>query len=470
MPLSGDFLETIELEATRTLSVWRRLTAPQLLAGSFLGLIAFGTAVLLLVPGLYTADRLSFVDALFTATTAVCITGLMIVDVGTYFTPFGQAVLLGLIQIGGLGILTLTTVVILWLGRRPSLREEAVFGGAHRGAVIEPARLVRGILRYTLLIEAAGALALWITWAPDLGLVGAIWPAVFHAVSAFCNAGISIFRDSLIDYGTRPVSLTIIMALVVLGGLGFLVLEELNTWRRRRGQHRVSLHTRLVLLAALILIPGGALLFAIFEWTNVLADAPWYVRPVQALFLSVMPRSGGFNTVPYDELTSASLLLSMILMLIGGAPGSTAGGLKTTTVAVLVALAIARARGRPTIHAFRRTIPESTIQRSVGLVIFVIALLAVALLILLLTELRGVPAAEARGMSLDLGFEAVSAINTVGLSVGITPELSNAGKVLLSILMYIGRVGPLTIAASMVVAAQRRRVRIRYATEDVIIG
>lgn len=471
MPLaSGDLYEALEREVKRPPSLWRRLTAPQLLAGSFLLLIAFGTVLLLVLPGLYTGERLNFIDALFMATSAVCVTGLAVVDVATAFTPFGQVIYLLLIQLGGIGILSITTVVILWLGGRITLRSEETLGTVEAGPAIETGRLFRAVLRYAFGIEALGALALWIAWSQDFGLAGAIWPAIFHAVSAFCNAGFSNVVGGLIAYNDRPVILVVIMALIVLGGIGFLVLEELFGGRRRRGGRPLSLHTRLVLLTTLVLIVGGAILFAFFEWHYGFAPYPWGLRIVQAFFLSVTPRTAGFVSLDYNEITTASLFLTIMLMMVGGSPGSTAGGFKTTTVAILFALAVTRMRGGVVTHVFRRTIPEATIQRAVGLVVMVTAFLSAAILVLQVTELGGIAHQVAGGRFLELMVEAVSAYNTVGLSIGITPLLTWGGKLLLSILMYVGRVGPLTFAASMMVAAQKARPRVRYSTEDVIIG
>lgn len=449
---------------------WRSLTAPQLFVGSFLGLIAVGTAVLLLVPGLYTGEGLSFVDALFTATSAVCVTGLIVVDTATYFTPLGQGVILVLIQLGGLGILTFTTLIILLLGRRLTLRAEMAVGAPEAIPDIDASGLLRTVLRYTFVIEGIGAVLLWLAWTDRFGWIGAVWPAVFHAVSAFCNAGFSIFSDSLESFAAAPFALTVVMILIVLGGIGFVVLEELRLRGGGRRTGRLSLHTQLVLLATVLFLVGGGLLYAAFEWTNVLEPMAWYLRPVHAFFMSVTARTAGFNTVDYAELTSASLLLTMVLMLIGGAPGSTAGGLKTTTVMLLGFLAMARARGRTVTSAFRRTIPEGTIQRAIGLLVFVMALLGVALFLLQITELQGVPHPLSRGLFLELAFEVVSAFDTVGLSTGLTADLSPAGKSILVFLMFIGRVGPFTLVASMIVAAEHTKVRYRYATEDVIIG
>jgi trk system potassium uptake protein TrkH len=469
VPVPDDVLEALEREAARTLSLWRRLTGPQLLAASFFLLIALGTVLLLVLPGLYTGERLSFIDSLFMATSAVCVTGLAVVDIATAFTPWGQTVYLFLVQLGGIGILSITTVVILWLGGRITLRSEATLGALEAGPAIDTGRLFRAILRYAFAIEALGALALWMAWSRELGFAGAIWPAIFHAVSAFCNAGFSNLEGGLIAYNDHPFILIVIMLLIICGGIGFLVLEEIFGPRHLTRKTR-SLHTRLVLLTTAVLIGGGALLFGFFEWNFGFESEPWYLRIVQAFFLSVTPRTAGFVSLDYNNLTTASLFLTIILMMIGGSPGSTAGGLKTTTVAVLIALAVARIRGEMVTHAFRHTIPEATIQRAVGLVVMVVAFLSAAILVLQVLELGGTPHQASGGAFLEVTVEAVSAYNTVGLSMGITPFLTWGGKLLLAILMYVGRVGPLTFAASMMVAARHARPRIRYSTEDVIIG
>jgi len=471
MPRAADVLEALERETRRSLSIWRRLTAAQLFVGSFLALVLLGSALLLLLPGLYTGERLSVVDAIFMATSAICVTGLTVVDVATDFTPAGQAVLLLLVQLGGLGILTLTTLIILVLGRRITLRSEAVVSGTETVPQhIDRVRLLRSIVRYTLLIEAAGAVALWLAWMPELGVAGAAWPAVFHAIAAFCNAGFSVFPGGMARFAGDPATLVILSTLVVAGGLGFIVLEELRTFTRRSPRPRLSLHSKLVLVTSAALLVGGTVLFLLFEWHNALAQLPWYERPFEALFLSVMPRSGGYATLDYNTLTSASLFLTLALMIIGGSPGSTAGGIKTTTVALLVALAVARLRGRLHADAFGRTIPEGTVQRAIGLVVLAIALTAAAVLLLQVTELGGVPHSAAPERFWALTFEAVSAFNIVGLSMGVTADLSPAGKLLLVALMFVGRVGPFTLVASMAFAAARRRLHLRYATEDVVVG
>lgn len=468
MTVPDQILGWLDQQVARSLPVWRRASAPQLFVGSFLGLVLVGTLLLYLLPGIYTGERLGFVDALFTATSAVCVTGLIVVDTATYFTPFGQAVLLGLLQLGGLGILSLTTLLVLVTSGRISLRSEEIAGASDAMPYIDPGQLIRNLVRYTLITEAVGALLLYLVWIPRFGAADAAWPALFHAISAFCNAGFSIFSDNMVGFAGSIPTLSIIGALIVIGGLGSFVLTELRLRYSQRGR-RLSVHTRLVLVTTAVLLAGGSLLFLFFEWQNVLAGRSLPGRITGALFLAITPRTAGFNTVDYALLTPASLFLTIVLMMIGGSPGSTAGGLKTTTFALLALLAWSRLRGQQNTDAFRRTIPDRTAERAVGLVVAVLAFLGATILLLLLTELGGEPFALQGGL-MQIAFEVTSAFNTVGLSTGITPALSTPGKVIVCVLMFVGRVGPLTLVASMVAASHRRTMELRHATEDVFIG
>lgn len=445
------------------------MPATRLLLASFAGMIAVGTLGLLLLPGLYAGPQLGLVDALFTATSAVCVTGLIVVDTATYFTPLGQAWIALLIQLGGLGILTFTTVAISALGWRTSLEaEEAAAGHASILGHVRPLTLVKGVLITTFGIELLGALVLWIAWRAELGTAGAVWPAFFHAISAFCNAGFSVFSDSLV--GFRGDGLTVYTAslLIVVGGIGFLVLLDL--WSRwvRRDVDRLSTHTRLALAGTALLLAGSTVLFLGFEAGNELRTMSWPDRLANAWFMGVTPRTAGFNTVDYAAVTDPSLFLTIILMVVGGSPGSAAGGLKTTTVAVLALVLWSRLRGKGHVSFFGRTIPESTVQRAAGLTVGGIAVLTAGVFLLLLLEAPAVHTLE-RTRFLRLAFEAHSAFGTVGLSMGATPELSSPGRLVTVVLMYVGRVGPLAVASAMAVAGGRR-VRYRYAHEDVAIG
>lgn len=455
-------------------TLWGDLTAPQLFVGSFLLLAALGTLGLRLLPGLYTGERLGWLDALFTAVSAVCVTGLIVVDTATYFTPAGQAFLLLLIQLGGLGIVTFTSLIIVALGRRLSLRHESATGGSPDVAPhVDSRRLARDVVLFTLAIEAVGAALLYALWIPRFGWDGALWPAVFHSVSAFCNAGFSTFTDSLIGMQGSALTLLAVGALVVAGGIGFLTLEELYLVRaaRREGRRfRISLHSRIVLATTAVLLAGGWLAFALFEWRMTLAGLPWWDRVANALFLSVTPRTAGFNNVDYLQATDATNFLTIILMFIGGSPGSIAGGMKTTTFALVALLAWSRFRGREVVSLWGRSVPDETIQRAVGLAVVAFSVVTVAIFAYTATELSDVPHGEGGGLFIRYMFEAVSAFNTVGLSMGVTGGLSTAGKWLTVLLMFLGRVGPLTFAAALALRAPTPAGEFRYAYEEVAVG
>jgi trk system potassium uptake protein TrkH len=455
-------------EAPRTL--WRRLTPPQLFLGSFAGLIALGTMGLRWLPGLYVGPGLGWLDALFTATSAVCVTGLIVVDTATYFTAWGQAFLLLLIQLGGLGIITFTTVIILALGRRLSLRHEELAGvDIEIATEIDHRRLAADIVRFTLAFEAAGAVILYILWVPRFGWGGAAWHAVFQAVSAFCNAGFSTFSDSLMGFQGSVASLAAVAALIIAGGLGFLVLEELHIRRktRRRLHAPLSLHSRIVLVSTAIFLVAGWLLLGAFEWDGVLADMGLVDRVSNAFFMSTTARTAGFNSIDYSAAADDTNFLTIILMSVGGSPGSTAGGMKTTTFALIGLLALARFRGHEIVSIWGRSVPEETIQRAVGLFVLGFAVITIALFGYSYTDLGGAPLGG--HPFLRHMFEAVSAFNTVGLSLGVTPGLSGPGRWLTIGLMYVGRVGPLVFAAALARRAQHADP-VRYSYEDVVIG
>lgn len=426
----------------------------------------------MVLPGLYTGPRLTLLDALFTATSAVCVTGLVVVNTATYFTAAGQAFILLLIQLGGLGILTFTTLVILALGRRLSLHHEAITATpAEVAPDVDFRQLVRSVVRFTLGLEALGALVLFVAFLPKFPVATAAWHAIFQSVSAFCNAGFSTFGDSLVGFRGAPVTLVTVMVLIVLGGIGFLTIEELHVrWRRPEARRmRLSLHSRLVLTVSGLLVLGGWMAFIALEWRNVLADMPGWGKLLNGLFMSVTARTAGFNTVDYAATSDSTNFVTILLMSIGGSPGSTAGGLKTTTVAVIGLLALARLRGQQLTSAQGRTIPEETVQRAVGLFVVAFVVLTGAILLYAVVQLEPVGSADSRGFLIHM-FEAVSAFNTVGLSMGATGDLTAVGKALTIALMYLGRVGPLTFAAAIALDRTRLAGEFRYAYEDVVIG
>jgi trk system potassium uptake protein TrkH len=441
------------------------LTSVRLVALSFLGLIAFGTAGLLLLPGLYTGDSLGLVDALFTATSAVCVTGLIVVDTASYFTPAGQAWVLLLVQLGGVGILTIGTFVVLGLtGRSGLVSEEAVAGGS-AALRLRPRMLLVWVVVLTVVVEAGGALVLWGLWAPGFGAAGAVWPAIFHAVSAFCNAGFSTFSDSLTGFQEHPATLVVVALLIVLGGLGFIVFADIG--RAVRWRRSLTLHSRLALVATGVLIAVGWAVYLGIESGVTLRGLGWADRMTNALFMAVTARTAGFNAIDYNAVAGPTLVLTAILMAIGGSPASTAGGLKTTTATLLVLLVFSRARGRQHVSVFGRTVPAETVNRSAGIAVGGIVILLGMVFLLMMAE-QGIHDVD-RGHLVRVGFEATSAFGTVGLSMGVTGDLSQAARLLLTVLMFVGRVGPLTLATAMAVSAARGSPY-RYAHEDVVIG
>jgi trk system potassium uptake protein TrkH len=412
--------------------------------------------------------------ALFTATSATCVTGLSVVDIADHFSRAGQWVILGMIQVGGLGIMTFGTFLLIAVGRRLGLQEEFVLINSMGFDRIRglPSLLKRAFF-FTVLFELAGTaiVATRLHGWHGFPLPEALYSAFFHSVSAFCNAGFSLQPESLILWREDPVILLTLAALVVLGGIGFLVLHDLSSirfWRRdliKRG--RLALHTRIVLKTSAILIVAGWALFAWFEWGRTLAPLGMADKAVVALFHSVTPRTAGFNAVDMALVHPATLWVTLMLMFIGGSPCSTAGGIKTTTIAVLFRVALAMITGRREVESHGRTIPAKAVREGLAIFMLSAALVAVAFIALLLIENPPVLSASASAAD-ELLFEAVSAFATVGLSTGITPFLSEAGRLVIILLMFIGRVGPLTLTLTL----GRRGVRqaVRFPEEEVIVG
>lgn len=446
----------------------RGLSASQLTALSFLGLIALGAAGFLLIPGLTRGEPLNWIDALFLSTSAVCVTGLSVVDVSRDLTVWGQAWILLLIQAGGLGILTLAGVVLSLAGVRMGLEVQEAAGGPT--SVLPPSaatRVLRTAVGFTLVLEAAGALGLWLAWRGEFGAGHAAWLAVFHAVSAFCNAGFSLFSDSLVGFRERPAVLLVVAALVVAGGLGFPVFQDVRY--RLSGRHsRLTLHTRLVLVATALLLAASTAGYLVFEWGGELRTLGAVDRAVNAFFMAVTARTAGFNSVNYNAVSNPALFLTLVLMWIGGGPASLAGGIKVTTAALLGLALWARLRGDPEVFLGGRTVPAESVQRATGLAAGAAVLLGVLLFVLLLVESGGAHSSE-RAYFVRLAFELQSAFGTVGLSMGVTSGLTPGARLVLVPAMLLGRLGPLAVLAAMTVQ-RRRRVSFRYAHEDVLLG
>jgi trk system potassium uptake protein len=455
--------------AVSQLGLVRLFKAPETtLLGSFAVAILLG-AFLLWLPSSHVDAPITFVDALFTSTSAVCVTGLTVVDTGTVFSRFGQVVIVALIQMGGLGIMTLAALASLVSGHRMSMQSQAVVSDTffQRDAGAEFLSTLRTILVLTAAIECAGALVLFADlMLRDVPVASAAFSAVFHSVSAFCNAGFSIYRDNLIEVRDSSPFLLVIMALIVLGGLGYVVLNEIWTFFTGRlpSRHtapgpRFSLNSRVVLRVTPLLIVGGTLFIMGFGLTA--QETSLYDMLMQSLFQSVTARTAGFNTVDCGKLPSASLFVLIMLMFIGGSPASCAGGVKTTTFAVWLARLRASLKGRKEVRLLDRSIPQDQLNRVdllLGLAVFWNIL---GIMVLFNTEGRMNFAA------LDLIFEQVSAFGTVGLSTGVTPNLSTPGKLWLCATMYVGRLGPLTVALWMF---SKTKVNVRYPKGTVMIG
>jgi trk system potassium uptake protein TrkH len=435
---------------------------------SFMLLIGAGTVALKLPFATPPGEPISWIDSLFTSTSAACVTGLVVRDTGTAFTPFGQGVILLLIELGGLGVMTFSLLVAAGIAGRLSLAGrqliEHTIAGTGAGSELWP--LLRLVFAFTAVTELIGAIILFVPWQRQMGTAHAAYAAVFHSVSAFCNAGFSLWSDNLMRFhGSLTVNLTI-MALIVLGGLGFLTIHEI---RNARGRFRpLSLHSKLVLTVTAVLIVGGAALFRLAESGTALSGLGAGGQAMASFFQSVTARTAGFNTVDIARLTPATLFVLILLMYVGGSPGSTAGGVKTTTLGVLACAAWSRLRNRQHVNAFRRTISPISIQNTLTIALAGVVVTLVGVLVLLLLEQPSATALHERGVFIAYLFETVSALNTVGLSVGITPELSPAARVWVSVLMFVGRLGPLTFAAALI--SERPHTDWQYPSEDVGVG
>lgn len=410
------------------------------------------------VPG----QRLSLMDALFEATSAVCVTGLVITDTATTFTVFGEVVLMLLIQIGGLGFMTFGILVALLLGKRIGLSERLlVQSSLNQYTLSGMITLVKMLLLATLFIEGMGAILLMLAWASDMAWGKAAYYGVFHSISAFNNAGFDLMGgySSLTAYvGSVPVNL-VISALFILGGLGFTVIVDVV---KNRQPHRWSLHTKLVLVSTLIINVAAAGLIFLSEYSNPGTLGPMELddKLLAAYFHGTVPRTAGFNTLDLTQLNSDSILLTMGLMFVGGSSGSTAGGIKITTFILLLLVVWTFLRQKEDITVLKRRIPHDLVFRALAISMMGVILVFVAVFLLEITEPH-LPL-------MNLAFEAVSAFGTVGLSLGVTPELTGWGKVIIMLLMFIGRLGPLTVAFAL--SNPKRKMLYRYAEEKIMIG
>jgi len=442
-----------------------RFRPHQVVALGFLFLILVGTFFLSLPLSWAKGRSLTPLQALFTAASAVCVTGLSVVDIGSTFNPFGQVVILLLIQAGGLGVMTSAALFSLLLGRRIGLPERLALGESLGELPLAGiVRLARRIFITSLVFEALGTLLLTSRFLPFFPPFSAVYYALFHSVSAFNNAGLTLFPQSLERFRGDPVVNLVMMALIVSGGLGFTVLVELGGWAKalwKRERFRFSLHARLVLITTGLLIGGGFLLVLFLERGNPqsLGSLPWGERILAALFAAITPRTAGFDTVSPALFRETTLFLTLLLMFVGASPGGTGGGIKTTTLATLVLAVWSAIQGRDQVEAFGRTIRREAVFRS--LTVFTASSFWVVVVSLVLGAREPFP-------FLSVLFETVSAFGTVGLSLGLTPHLSSLSLLLLVLTMYLGRIGPMTLPLAL--AGRRRERFFSYPEERIIIG
>ncbi|MCX8044859.1 MAG: TrkH family potassium uptake protein [Desulfobacterota bacterium] len=449
-----------------------RIHPSRLIFLSFAGII-FSGMCLLMLPAAGNGGALTFLEALFTATSATCVTGLSVIDIGTRLTRFGQLVVLILIQIGGLGIITFSTFFIYLLSRRLSIRNrEILLQSLSQHPVKDMGKLLLTVFQVTGVIEVLGALCLWLRLRQEFPDLQAFYYACFHSVSAFCNAGFSLFPDSLIRYCDDIVINMTIMALIVLGGIGFIVLFDIHrVWQGRRHNMplKLSYHSQIVLFTSGVLIAVGAVVLGCCEWYNTLDHCSVQARILAPLFQAVTARTCGFNTLDIGRLTDASLVILTVLMFIGASPASTGGGIKTSTVAVLLAMVVANLRGHEDINLKNRRIPREIVFRAVSVAFCSAVVIGIATLVLVLCENGAAAHQQSHHAFIELLFEVVSAFGTVGLSTGITSSLHDFSKLILVLVMYIGRVGPLLLAIELAGGGGRLPYRLPE-EENILIG
>lgn len=440
---------------------WMTASPPRILVIGFASIILLGAQLLRLPVMSATGEKTPFLDALFTATSATCVTGLVTLDTGTHWSVIGQLVILFLIQVGGLGFMTMATLFAIFLRRRITLRERLILQEAlNQGSIEGIIRLVQKIVVYAIVIEGAGALLLTIRFLFDMPPGQAVYYGVFHAVSFFNNAGFDLMGQfrSLTGYVGDPFVNIVTMLLVVSGGIGFVVLSDLVEYRKHR---RLSLHSKVVLSMSGFLIAFGTLVILLFEFANpkTMAGLGIGEKVLAASMQSVAPRSAGVNTLDIAALHQATQFLIILLMFIGASPGSTGGGIKTTTFAVLVGAVWAMIRGREDVVLFRYRLAQERVYKALTVTLFALSIVIGATMVLSILEDHPF---------LMILFEVTSAFSTVGMTMGLTPELDVPGKIMIMLMMFVGRLGPLTLTYA--VGSRRGRVLYRHAEGKIIIG
>lgn len=448
-------------------------TPVRILSVGFAVVILIGAFLLMLPVSAANGISTSFIDCLFVSTSATCVTGLVTVDTGTHWSYFGKTVIMFLIEIGGLGFMSFATLFALILGRRITLKERLIMQESMNTTGLQGlVKLAKYLLMFTLSVQVVAALILSTQFIPQFGLAKGIYYSIFHSVSGFCNAGIDLFGNfnSVTSYYSNPVILITLGSLIIIGGLGFYVWQELYRLIKDNGfrygirmlPKKMSVNAKLVISMTGILLLGGTVLMFLFEMNNPATIQGMSIgdKILNAWFAAVSPRTAGFNSVSTSEMSPAGRFLTIILMFIGGSPGSTAGGIKTTTLGLLVFTVISVIRGREDTEVFRKRIGVDLVIRSLCIVFIAMSLVVTVVMILSITE---------TGASLEyIIYETVSAFGTVGLTLGLTPNLSDPGKLIIALTMYTGRLGPLTLVIAL---ARRSRLKgIRYPEDKIIVG
>lgn len=439
-----------------------KLKGVQILALGFIFVILVGALILTLPISTTSGERTNFLDALFTATSAVCVTGLIVVDTGTYWNMFGQTVIMILIEIGGLGFMSFTTLIAIILGKKITLRERLILQDAMNTFNIQGlVKMVKYVLVFTVTVQFFGTLLFSTQFIPEYGLGRGLFYSIFHSISAFCNAGFDIFGNfsSLTYYNSNAVVILVASALIIIGGLGFTVLSELYS---KKSLRKVSIHSKMVILMTTVLVLGGTLLMFLFENNNVntIANMSFFDKIMNSFFASVTPRTAGFNSISTNGMTTAGQFLTIILMFIGGSPGSTAGGIKTTTIGILIVTIICVIQGKEDAEVFKKRFSKGLVYKAFTLIFIGVSLVIVVTMLLSYTE---------KEVSfIALFYETVSAFGTAGLTLGLTSKLSSVGKVLIMIMMYLGRVGPLTVVLS--ITRKKINLGIKYPEGKILIG
>lgn len=438
------------------------LSPSQWMILGFAIIISIGTLLLLLPIASQSGKSLGLLNALFTSTSAVCVTGLAVVDTGQFFTHFGQIVIMLLIQIGGLGFMTYGVIIALLLGKKLGLKHRFLIQESTNSATVQGlVRLCLSIFIISFIIEVIGSLVLTLHWYSELGFIKAVYFAIFHSISAFNNAGFSLWPDNLIRYIGDPVVNIVITLLIILGGLGFIVILDLI---RKRNWRTLALNSKIVLTTSAALIFAGFVVIFITEMLSpaIFSHFTWGERLWAAYFQGVSPRSAGFNTVEIGKMLAASQFFVIFLMFVGGASGSTGGGIKINTFTVLLLAVFSQIRGRSEIHIFNRRIASETVLRALSVIIISLGTVLLVAFLLTITENK------AKFDFIAILYEATSAFSTTGLTMGITADLTSVGKSIILITMFIGRLGPLTLVYAL--SKNRKTTKIGYAEERVLIG